>query len=111
MSADIYPRSQTGHLLVDPYNDFLAPNGKLWPRAKEVAEEVHLLTNLKPSSRQLARKGSEFSMCHITAGNLATMRASKSAAIARAMRSQRQIDMIPHAAVSPHKSDTHKVQD
>jgi len=47
MSADIYPRSQTGHLLVDPYNDFLAPNGKLWPRAKEVAEEVHLLTNLK----------------------------------------------------------------
>jgi hypothetical protein len=47
MSTDIYPRSQTGLLLVDPYNDFLAPNGKLWPQAKEVAEEVDLLTNLK----------------------------------------------------------------
>ena len=42
-----YPIKKTGLLLLDPYNDFLAPEGKLWPHAKEVAEEVNLLVNLK----------------------------------------------------------------
>jgi nicotinamidase-related amidase len=47
MHTEDYIRETTGLLLVDPYNDFLSPTGKFWPRAKEVAEEVNLLTNLK----------------------------------------------------------------
>ena len=47
MHSEDYIREKTGLLLVDPYNDFLSPTGKLWPQAKEVAEEVNLLSNLK----------------------------------------------------------------
>jgi len=46
MSASNYVRETTALLLVDPYNDFLSEGGLLWPRLKEVAEEVGLLTNL-----------------------------------------------------------------
>ena len=56
MHSEDYIRETTGLLLVDPYNDFLSPTGKFWPRAKEVAEEVNLLTNLKSivdAARQL----------------------------------------------------------
>ena len=42
-----YDRARTGLLLVDPYNDFLASEGKLWPFAKEVAEAVNLLAHLR----------------------------------------------------------------
>jgi nicotinamidase-related amidase len=38
-----YDPSTTAILLVDPYNDFLSEGGKLWPRAKTIAEEVELL--------------------------------------------------------------------
>ncbi|MFF3023775.1 isochorismatase family cysteine hydrolase [Gottfriedia sp. NPDC057948] len=34
-------------LLVEPYNDFIAFDGKLYPYAKEVLEEVYLLNHLK----------------------------------------------------------------
>jgi nicotinamidase-related amidase len=47
MSGLIYKPARTGLLLVDPYNDFLSEGGKVWPRVKEVAEEVHLLDNLR----------------------------------------------------------------
>lgn len=47
MTDKFYASSTTGLLLVDPYNDFLAPEGKLWPAAKDVAESVNLLTNLR----------------------------------------------------------------
>jgi hypothetical protein len=47
MNTVDYIRETTGLLLVDPYNDFLAPEGKFWPKTKEVAEKVNLLTNLK----------------------------------------------------------------
>jgi nicotinamidase-related amidase len=47
MHSEDYIREKTGLLLVDPYNDFLSPTGKLWPQAKEVAEEMNLLPNLK----------------------------------------------------------------
>jgi hypothetical protein len=33
-------------LFIDPYNDFLSEGGKLWPRVKDVANEVGLLDNL-----------------------------------------------------------------
>ena len=42
-----YDASTTAILLVDPYNDFLSENGKLWPRVKAVAEEVGLLDHLR----------------------------------------------------------------
>jgi nicotinamidase-related amidase len=42
-----YEPGSTAILLVDPYNDFLSEGGKVWPRVKPVAEEVHLLDHLK----------------------------------------------------------------
>jgi nicotinamidase-related amidase len=42
-----YPPRQTALLVVDPYNDFLSDGGKLWPRAKEVAEGVGLLDHMR----------------------------------------------------------------
>jgi nicotinamidase-related amidase len=47
MARPTYDSTRTGLLLVDPYNDFLSEGGKLWPRVKEVAEQVGLLENLK----------------------------------------------------------------
>lgn len=47
MSNTRYKPTRTGLLLVDPYNDFLAPEGKLWPYAKEVAESVNMLAHLR----------------------------------------------------------------
>ena len=40
---------RTALLLVDPYNDFLAEGGKLWPMVAEVATSVGLHDNLKTS--------------------------------------------------------------
>ena len=42
-----YDPALTAILLVDPYNDFLSEEGKVWPLAKAVAEEVHLMDNLR----------------------------------------------------------------
>lgn len=42
------PRPErTALLLVDPYNDFLDPGGKLWPMVAEVATSVGTLDNLR----------------------------------------------------------------
>ena len=57
MSNSKYDPERTGLLLVDPYNDFLSAEGKLWPYAKEVAESVNMLSNLRTimtSVRQLS---------------------------------------------------------
>jgi nicotinamidase-related amidase len=43
----IYDSTRTGLLIVDPFNDFLASEGKLWPFVKEVAEAVDLHSNLR----------------------------------------------------------------
>ncbi len=43
-----YYRSRTGLLLVDPYNDFVASEGKLCPFAKEMAEAVNHLSHFEP---------------------------------------------------------------
>lgn len=40
-------RARTALLFVDPYNDFLAPEGKLWPLVASVATELGLLNNLR----------------------------------------------------------------
>ena len=47
MSESAHDRAATALLFVDPYNDFLSEGGLLWPRLKEVAEEVGLLENLR----------------------------------------------------------------
>jgi len=45
-SVMAYDPERTALLLVDPYNDFLAPEGKLWPLVAQVAGEVGLHANL-----------------------------------------------------------------
>jgi nicotinamidase-related amidase len=47
MSTVKYRPEATALLIVDPYNDFLSEGGLIWPRMKEVAEEVGLLDNLR----------------------------------------------------------------
>ena len=47
MSAYAYPTGSTALLMIDPMNDFLHADGKLWPYLKEVAEEVGLVANQK----------------------------------------------------------------
>jgi nicotinamidase-related amidase len=46
-TAFTYVPAKTGLLFVDPYNDFFADGGKMWPYIKEVAEEVHLHQHLR----------------------------------------------------------------
>jgi len=41
-----YELSRTAILLIDPYNDFLHPDGKAYNKAKEVIEGVHLLEHM-----------------------------------------------------------------
>jgi nicotinamidase-related amidase len=52
-----YDPARTGLLFVDPYNDFLSEGGKLWPRVKEVAEQVGLIDNLKAVVKTVREKG------------------------------------------------------
>jgi nicotinamidase-related amidase len=42
-----YNSHRTGLVLVDPYNDFLSEEGKVWPRVREVAEAVGLHQHLR----------------------------------------------------------------
>ena len=51
-----YDPARTGLLLVDPYNDFLSEGGKVWPRVKEVAEQVGLIDNLKAVVKTVREK-------------------------------------------------------
>ena len=41
-----YQPKRTGILVVDPYNDFIHPEGKSYVRSKEVVEGVHLIDNM-----------------------------------------------------------------
>jgi nicotinamidase-related amidase len=47
MDATHYDARKTALLFIDPYNDFLSEGGKVWPTIKTIAEEVHLLDNLR----------------------------------------------------------------
>src|SRR5215475_3516400 len=49
-------RTRTGLLFVDPYNDFLSEGGKLWPRVKEVAEQVGLIEHLRAVVKTVREK-------------------------------------------------------
>ncbi|MGW7546539.1 cysteine hydrolase [Streptomyces sp. NPDC054770] len=45
--TDTYDPARTAILLVDPYNDFLAEGGKIWPSVSHVALDVGLLDHLR----------------------------------------------------------------
>ncbi len=49
--------ARTALLFVDPYNDFLAEGGKLWPRVADVATAVGLHANLKAVTTAVRRAG------------------------------------------------------
>jgi len=74
MTAQIYDKATTALLFIDPYNDFLSEGGKLWPRVKDVANEVGLLDNLRPSRAPCAVPASRSSSCPIAAGSRATLK-------------------------------------
>jgi nicotinamidase-related amidase len=57
MSATEYRRESTALLFVDPYNDILSEGGLVWPRLKEVAQEVGLLENLRAIHRAARAAG------------------------------------------------------
>jgi nicotinamidase-related amidase len=42
-----YSSENTALLIVDPFNDFLSENGKLWSVTKETVKGVNLIENLK----------------------------------------------------------------
>ncbi|MGW0413566.1 isochorismatase family cysteine hydrolase [Streptomyces collinus] len=45
--SEAYDPRRTAVLLIDPYNDFLSPDGKVWQRLAPVADEVGLLDHLR----------------------------------------------------------------
>ncbi len=55
MTDTQYPHAATALLCIDPYNDFLAEGGKMWPALAEVATSVGLHANLA-RIRETARK-------------------------------------------------------
>jgi nicotinamidase-related amidase len=57
MSQPTYSKQSTALLFVDPYNDFLSEGGKIWPRVREVAEEVGLIENLKRINQAVRSAG------------------------------------------------------
>src|SRR5215470_20367991 len=56
MTRPTYDPARTGLLFVDPYNDFLSEGGKLWPKVKEVAEQVGLIENLRAVVKTVREK-------------------------------------------------------
>lgn len=52
-----YDRRKTALLFVDPYNDFLSEGGKVWPRIKPIADQVHLMDNLRTISNTVRAAG------------------------------------------------------
>jgi nicotinamidase-related amidase len=57
MSTTTYPADRTAYLLVDPYNDFLSEDGKVYPFIQAVANEVGLLDNLRKLDREVRSQG------------------------------------------------------
>jgi nicotinamidase-related amidase len=57
MPLPVYPRQHTALLFIDPYNDFLDENGKIWPKVAEVAGEVSLHENLRKVSQAARAAG------------------------------------------------------
>jgi nicotinamidase-related amidase len=47
MTKASYPKEVTGLLVIDPYNDFIAEGGKVWPRLKGVADANGCIVHMK----------------------------------------------------------------
>ena len=62
-----YPAGRTALLFVDPYNDFLAEDGKLWPSVANVANTVGLHDNLRTVTTAARQAGLPIFTCRITA--------------------------------------------
>jgi hypothetical protein len=62
MTEAVYPKGSTALLFIDPYNDFLAEGGKMWPALREVAGSVspasdaslHVAARVQPAFRDFA---------------------------------------------------------
>jgi hypothetical protein len=50
MPADNHRVARTGLVLVDPYNDMLSEDGKVWPAVKDVAQSVGLHQHASPTN-------------------------------------------------------------
>ncbi len=57
MTTPSYPAGRTAYLLVDPYNDFLAEGGKIYPALAEVAGAVGLHDHLRALDRAVRSAG------------------------------------------------------
>jgi nicotinamidase-related amidase len=57
MPHQAYEKQSTALLFVDPYNDFLSEGGRIWPRVKDVAEEIGLIDNLKSIDHAVRQAG------------------------------------------------------
>ncbi|MGF6962500.1 isochorismatase family cysteine hydrolase [Paraburkholderia youngii] len=57
MTPVAYDTNSTALLFVDPYNDFLSEDGKVWPFVKDVAAQVGLLDNLRAINSAVRRAG------------------------------------------------------
>ena len=57
MDVETYQRDQTALLFIDPYNDFLSEEGKIWPKVKDVAEANNLLNNLRTIVKAVRQAG------------------------------------------------------
>lgn len=68
MTVYDYDRRRTGVLLVDPLHDFLADEGKLWPRIAEVAREVDPRAHLSDLVSTAREVDVPVFYCRITAG-------------------------------------------
>lgn len=60
MPTTPYDPARTALLFVDPYNDFLAEGGKLWPLVADTAKAVDLHANLAAVSRAARAAGCAF---------------------------------------------------
>jgi nicotinamidase-related amidase len=47
MTKASYAKEITGLLVIDPYNDFIAEGGKVWPRLKDVADANGCIAHMK----------------------------------------------------------------
>lgn len=43
----VYQNERTALILIDPFNDFLSENGKLWPFVKETVQNGNVVQNMK----------------------------------------------------------------
>src|SRR5262245_11761155 len=85
MTEPTYDPARTGLLFVDPYNDFLSEGGKLWPRVKEVAEQVGLIENLKAVVKTVREKNIQAGRFAMELGYHVTLITDATAAISQEM--------------------------